>query len=305
MESELLAVHTIILLAALLTCFAVAALLFVKRKREKQKHVFPGTAVAYFPPERPRRSTRLRSIAALCAGAALSAVFWRSPGAVKPPALPTVPTAAAIGPGVGIAISYADGSGSNGCTAGFLVRTSAGRYALLTAGHCNLPGGPGKVSINYSGTGSYETVGTFTETVSERDAWQDHDIALITLDNARMIPLTSGIADLDSLTGVTSNVAVRQQLCHFGIRTRKQCGPIVMTKTGKVAFAAPSTCGDSGGPVYTVHRDGSTVAIGVMVAGSNADYSKPSCAVTTRFSVAELIGPWLDKWHLTVVTAVG
>ncbi len=134
------------------------------------------------------------------------------------------------------------------------------------------------------------------------NAWKDHDIALIMLDSAGAMPLTSDIAGR-AVTGVTSKAAVGDQLCHFGIRTgAPACGTVVMREASTVAFAASGGCGDSGGPVYTVRPDGTAVAVGVHTAGSNADGSEPSCEAAHRFSVAELVQPWLDKWDLTIVT---
>lgn len=294
-------IPTVVLLIASLFCLALAVLpRFAKREGSRQ--VFRGTEVRHFPPQRSCRGARIRVTAAVLALAALVGAFWR-PAITAPTRRPiSLPAAATIGPGVGIAVRYADGSGANGCTAGFLVHTSAGQPGLLTAGHCNRPGGPGKAAINYSGTGSYATVGTFTETVVEGNAWEDHDVALIALENNGTIPLTSDIAGVDIVTGVASNAAVGDQLCKFGMRTAKQCGPVVISTASKVAFAAPTACGDSGGPVYAIASDGTATAVGVLVAGSNADDSESNCAAKTRFSVAELIQPWLDKWHLTAVT---
>lgn len=245
---------------------------------------------------------------ALWAVIALLAAFWRWHTAPEPPtptpaAKSSLPAAAAIGPGVAIAASYADGSGGMRCTAGFLVRSSTGHPGLLSAGHCNRPGGPGTAAITYAKTDTYEMVGTFATTVFDGDGWGHHDIAVIALDRPGAIPLTSHIADRIAVTDVNDHVAEGEQLCHLGIRTGMQvCGPVVKNSGGKVAFAAPTGCGDSGGPVYTVRPDGTAAAVGVLVAGSNADDFKPGCERPARFSVAELIKPWLDEWELTVVT---
>src|SRR5699024_12205556 len=44
-----------------------------------------------------------------------------------------LPAATTIAPGIGIDVTYADGSGGISCTAGFLVRTRDGQPALLVA----------------------------------------------------------------------------------------------------------------------------------------------------------------------------
>lgn len=214
-----------------------------------------------------------------------------------------LPVASAIGPGIGIAVSYADGSGHITCTTGFLVRAKDGRPGLLVAGHCNRPGGPGTVAIHYRGVRSYPTVGTFTESVFHGDGWDDYDIGLIILDNAGTIPLASDV-DGHAVTGVAERIEVGDMLCHFGIRSGgPACGPVVVSGVNKVRFAAPGKCGDSGGPVYRVRGDGTAEAVGVYVAVSNGDDSEPSCEEPQRFSIAQFIKPWLDTWELTVATA--
>ncbi|WP_264078147.1 S1 family peptidase, partial [Mycobacterium shimoidei] len=255
------------------------------------------TNLPYSPPER-RRSVPWRLVVALAA-LALMPLFSLLPPALKHPAPPWLPPANAIGPGIGIDVR--DDSSEITCTAGFLVRDSAGHSALLTAGHCNRPGGPSQVTINYAKTRSAKRIGTFSQTIKGDDVWQDHDIALIELANVD-IPLVSGIAG-HAVSGVSSEVRVGEQLCHVGIRTRTPaCGPVVVSDANKVAFEASSECGDSGGPVYSIRPDGSANAVAVHVAGSDADDSEPSCQTAHRFSIAEPIKPWLDKWNLTLVT---
>jgi hypothetical protein len=213
-----------------------------------------------------------------------------------------LPAAAAIGPGIEIDVSYADGSGGISCTAGFMVRTKEGRPGLLVAGHCNGPGGAGSVAIHYGGSYSYPTVGTFTESVFDGNGWDDHDIGLIALDDAGAIPLTSNV-DGHAVTGVAGQVEVGDLVCHLGIRSGAPvCGPVVASDVHKVRFAAPGKCGDSGGPVYIVRSDGTVEAVGVYVGVSNGDESEPSCEEPQRFSIAQLIQPWLGPWELTLVT---
>lgn len=223
----------------------------------------------------------------------------RSHPARRPIALPA---AKAIGPGIGINVSYADGTGEIRCTAGFMVRTKDGRPGLLVAGHCNRPGGPGTVTIHYGGGYSYPTIGTFTETVFDGNGWNDYDVGLITLHNTGSIPLTTDV-DGHAVTGVAERVEVGEVLCHFGIRSGGPvCGPVVVSEVNKVRFEAPGKCGDSGGPVYRVRDDGTAEAVGVYIAVSNGDESEPSCEEPQRFSIAQLIQPWLGAWELTLAT---
>jgi hypothetical protein len=213
-----------------------------------------------------------------------------------------LPAAKAIGPGIGIDVSYADGSGGISCTAGFMVRTEDGQPGLLVAGHCNRPGGTGTVAIHYGGIYSYPRVGAFTESVFSGNGWDDFDIGLITLDNAGAIPLASDV-DGHAVTGVAERVEVGDRLCHLGIRSGGPvCGPVIASEVNKVRFEAPGKCGDSGGPVYIVRDDGTVEAVGVFVAVSNGDDSEPDCTDPQRFSIAQRIQPWLGPWELTLVT---
>ena len=213
-----------------------------------------------------------------------------------------LPAAAAIGPGIGIDVRFADGSGGIGCTAGFMVHTRDGPPGLLVAGHCNRPGGSGTVAVHHGGPYSYPTVGTFTESVFDGDDWNDYDIALITLDSPGKIPLSTEV-DGRAVAGVADRVEIGEVLCHFGIRSGGPvCGPVVAGDVNKVRFEASGKCGDSGGPVYRIRGDGSVEAVGIYTAVSSGDESEPSCEVPQRFSIAQLISPWLRAWELRLAT---
>lgn len=213
-----------------------------------------------------------------------------------------LPTADAIGPGIGINITPSDHSAAISCTAGFLVRTKDGRPGLLSAGHCNKAGGPGTVSVHHGGFYSFPTVGTFTESVYGGNDWNDFDIGLIILDDADGIPLTSEV-DGHPVTGLADRIEIGDTVCHFGIRSGEpRCGPVVASEDNKVRFTAAGTCGDSGGPAYRLRPDGTAEAVGIFIAVSNGDYSEPKCDVPHEYSVAQLIKPWLAAWDLTLVT---
>jgi hypothetical protein len=214
-----------------------------------------------------------------------------------------MPTAKAIGPGIGINISPADGSENISCTAGFLVHTKDDRPALLSAGHCNKPGGPAAVAIRQGGIFKYPFVGTFTVTIYYGNDWNDFDIGLIALDPPGKIPLTAEI-DGQPVVGLAERVEIGDTVCHFGIRSGGAvCGPVVTSEENKIRFAATAKCGDSGGPVYKVRPDGSVEAVGIFTAVSNGDYSEPTCDGPHIYSVAQLIKPWLAAWELTLATA--
>ncbi|BBX96067.1 trypsin [Mycobacterium lacus] len=258
----------------------------------------------YPPSERLRTDGRRLSVAALLSAAAFVAAIWL-PGGTARRAQPPIPLPAvgAIGPGAGIAVTYADGSGGMGCTAGFLVRTDTGQAGVLTAGHCNKGGQASKTSINYAGNNRYVTVGTFSQSVSEGLRGEAHDIGLIMLDSDK-VPRTSAIAASLPVAGVMADVGIGQQLCKFGMKTgRAECGRVTDISASKVAFLAASQCGDSGGPVYLIQDDGTAAAVGIHIRGGRPDDPNPGCSTPDTSSVAELVQPWLDTWNLSVVTA--
>ena len=252
-------------------------------------------------------SWRLSFFALLSAASFVFAIFLPVPNrALVQPGQPPIvipfplPPASTIGPGTAIAVSYADGSGGMACTAGFLVRTSDGRTGVLTAGHCNKPGEASKVSIN-SAAESYVTVGTFDQTVSEGTRGEAHDIGLIMLDADKILQTPSITASMP-VSGVAEELQIGQQLCKFGMKTaRVECGQVTDVTESKVVFLAASQCGDSGGPVYLIRKDGA-VAVGIHIRGGRPDDPNPSCSTKATFSVAELVRPWLDQWGLSVVT---
>lgn len=255
--------------------------------------------------------TALQVIAAVfCAAAFVAAVSLLSRKAdtahepAPPPALSPIdlPAASAVGPGSGIYVQYADGSGGMGCTAGFLVRSSTGQAGVLTAGHCNRPGQRSTVSMNLAGILPYAKVGTFSRTVSEGVHEEQHDIGLIQLDG-ETVPRSSAIGASLPVSGVATALHVGQELCKFGMGTGEStCGQVTQITGSKVVFRAVGQCGDSGGPVYVNQGDGTVGAVGILIRGGDPYTPQPKCFAPARFSVAELVQPWLDKWHLTAVT---
>lgn len=281
-----------------------------ERRRKSKRSVFAGTNVQA---HRVKIHTSLLTLAVVCSIAALVAAVCLFPSTATPAQQPTppppvlapidLPAASAVGPGTGIYVDYADGSGGMGCTAGFLVHTSTGKSGILTAGHCNRPGEPSRVTMNLGGVIPYATLGTFSETISEGVHNEQHDIGLITLDGDN-IPQSSAIASSLPVTGVATNLQIGKQLCKFGMGSGADaCGQIVEVTGSKVVFLASGQCGDSGGPVYMYEKDGTVSAVGILIRGGDPYTPKAGCAARAKFSVAELVRPWLDKWHLTAVTA--
>jgi hypothetical protein len=94
-----------------------------------------------------------------------------------------------------------------------------------------------------------------------------------------------------------THLAAGQQLCHYGLITGPQhsgpaCGPIVNVSTTKVRFLAPVDKGDSGGPVYYRNADGTATPVGITIRGAS-----------DGGTVAELVGPWLKRWSLSLDTS--
>jgi hypothetical protein len=205
--------------------------------------------------------------------------------------------APAVAPGVGIGIYNADGKPTDTCTAGWLVHDSSGQQSLLTAGHCDDGGG-----VNYfNKTRGFQAVGWFTHQAYEGDDSEDDDIALLGIANSpngppqvatdtRIIGIRPVTAPADD-----AHLAKGQQLCHYGLITGPQrggpeCGPITDVGPVKVKFLAPVEKGDSGGPVYYRNANGTATPVGITIRAADEDGG----------TVAELIGPWLEHWNLSV-----
>ncbi|WP_083041824.1 endopeptidase [Mycobacterium asiaticum] len=288
--------RTVLLLGGMLLCLTVAAWPLMAR----------GLRRVPAPNSHGTYSWRLSAVALLGAAAFVAALqmpVHRAPLLqLKPEVQPPIPlpAAGAVGPGTGIAVTYADGSGGMGCTAGFLVRTGDGGTGVLTAGHCNKLGEQSKVSMN-PGSLPYTTVGTFSRTVLEGEHGEDHDIGLFLLDSDE-VPRTPAIIASLPVTGVADDLQLGQQLCKYGMTTgRMECGEITAITESKVVFLAASRCGDSGGPVYLLTTDGA-VAVGIHIRAGRPNDPNPGCSTPATFSVAELVRPWLAQWGLTAVT---
>jgi hypothetical protein len=205
--------------------------------------------------------------------------------------------AAALAPGVGIGIYNGAGQPSDTCTAGWLVHDATGQPGLLTAGHCDDGGG-----VTYFNKASaFQLVGWFTHQAYQGDAGDDDDIALLGIANspdaAPQVATDSRIIGIRPVTAFSDNLhlAAGQQLCHYGLISGPQhggpaCGPITGVSARKVQFSAPVEKGDSGGLVYYRNADGTATPVGITIRAASADGG----------TVAELIGPWLKRWSLSV-----
>lgn len=204
--------------------------------------------------------------------------------------------APALAPGVGLGIYNADGNPVDTCTAGWLVHDSTGQAGLLTAGHCDDGGG----ATYFNKTPGFQIAGWFTHKAYDGDHGEDADIAELGIGNSpnepeeaptdtRIIGIRPVIAPADD-----THLAEGQQLCHYGLITGPQhrgpaCGPIVNVSATKVRFLAPVDKGDSGGPVYYRNADGTATPVGISIR-----------AADSGGTIAELIGPWLQRWDLSI-----
>jgi hypothetical protein len=203
--------------------------------------------------------------------------------------------ASALAPGVGIGIYNADGLPVDTCTAGWLVHDATGQPGLLTAGHCDDDGG-----VTYFNKKSgFQVAGWFIHQAYKGNDGEDDDIAELGIGNSpnapERVPTDTRIIGIRPVTAPVddTHLAAGQQLCHYGLITGQQhgpaCGPIVNVSATKVRFLAPVDKGDSGGPVYYRNADGTATPVGITIR-----------AATDGGTVAELIGPWLRRWSLSV-----
>lgn len=225
---------------------------------------------------------KAQSVIAAAVAAATLTLTTTPPATAQPPLAPS----ATIAPGFGFVSANKANTDGGTCTIGFLAHTKDGQPVMISAGHCDRGGA---VSMKFSGTGAYESIGSFTHTVSEGLDGAADDVGLVGLGSA--IPEDFRIFGIRPVTGSTTNLRIGQELCKFGIATGLQCGKITTVTPKKVVFDAKAEVGDSGGPVYLRNSDGTATAVGVSTA-----------IATEGGTVAELVEPWLRRWELTLDT---
>ncbi len=203
--------------------------------------------------------------------------------------------ALALAPGVGIVTYGTDTRPGGQCTAGWLVHDADGQPGLLTAGHCDEGGG----AAYYDARHGFEGIGRFTHDVYQGNDGEDADIAELGIGNyagAQKVATDTRIIGVRPvLTPVDPNrLAEGQILCHYGLATgpAPQCGVITYISASKVVFAAKVEPGDSGGPVYYRNADGTATPVAIATGASRQGSG----------TVAELIGPWLQRWQLSLDT---
>jgi hypothetical protein len=204
--------------------------------------------------------------------------------------------APALAPGVGIGVYGADGQPTDTCTAGWLVHDATGQPGILTAGHCDYGGGV----TYFNKTTGFQIVGWFTHHVYKGDEGDDDDIAMVGIANVPDAPpevrTDTRIIGIRPVTASADDtqLAQGQQLCYYGLITGPQhggpeCGRIVEFSPTKVRFQAHIEKGDSGAPVYYRNADGTATPVGIAIREADAGGT-----------VAELIGPWLERWSLSL-----
>lgn len=237
---------------------------------------------------------RIRAWTVAAAAIGCCVVLAAVPAAAEPSSMTPAP---AVAPGIDIGIYGPNGGPDvNGCTAGWLVHGADGQPGLLTAGHCFHGGGATYLNTNHGFIG----IGRFIHHVYNGDGGDDADIAELGIGNypgapsvdtdTRIIGIRPVVAPADD-----ARLANGQVLCHYGAASGPpnhgpQCGPITYLTANNVVFDAPNAPGDSGGPVYYRNADGTAAPVGVEIRGDSTG------------TVAELIGPWLQRWNLTVDT---
>lgn len=171
------------------------------------------------------------------------------------------------------------------CTAGFVARNQRRAPVMFTAGHCD---NGGKIEMNSTSTGGLVDVGDFVVSQFDGDRGEQTDLAVMSLKGA--VPLSAKIAGQIPVSTAISTVYLGMQLCKVGVTTGVSCGPVVSVSGSKVKFAASVAAGDSGGPVYAILPDGTAGAVGITIRNADND----------GYPIAELIGPWLNRWDLTI-----
>ncbi|SIH35394.1 endopeptidase [Mycobacteroides abscessus subsp. abscessus] len=215
----------------------------------------------------------------LTAIAILTALIAAAPLAHSSPALPPEQD---LHPGAALIIA---GTENSLCTAGFVARNSKGAPVMFTAGHCDTGG---EVSLNSLKAGGTVPVAEFVATEYGGSRGEQPDVAVMKLSGS--VALNPAIADQIPVTGYLSDVYNGMMLCKVGISTGRSCGRVTSSTASKVKFDAEVAPGDSGGPVYAMKDDGTAAAVGITIRTAGDD-GKP---------VAELIGPWLDRWGLSI-----
>lgn len=200
------------------------------------------------------------------------------------PVASAAPASIVLTPGAKLNVWDARGAPAGTCTAGFIARNRRGTPVLMDAGHCDRGG-----DVSMPGPGGEVAVGQFVVSTFDGTQSEDTDIAVLKLSAG--IDVHGDIAGTLPITGWVPYVVEGQVLCKNGAVTGRTCGPVVDVSPSKVKFAAEIAQGDSGGPVYALKDDGTAAAVGITIRLADDD----------GFAVAELIGPWLTRWDLTII----
>lgn len=171
------------------------------------------------------------------------------------------------------------------CTAGFVARNQRMAPVMFTAGHCD---NGGQIEMDTKAAAGLVPVGEFVVSQFDGDRGEQTDVAVMSLKG--VVPLSAKIGGQIPVSTAISTVYPGMQLCKSGVTTGVSCGPVVSISGSKVKFAATVAAGDSGGPVYAPLADGTAGAVGITIRNADSD----------GYPIAELIGPWLDRWNLTI-----
>lgn len=201
-------------------------------------------------------------------------------------AAPAAAAVGALGPGSRVEVYSDVDDSTEQCTAGFVVRNVNRVPLLFTAGHCNVGE---RVMMRSADTGRQVQVGEIVVSQYDGNAGEDTDIAVMRPTGT--VPLVSTVDGLP-VTGVLSTPFNGLTLCMRGATTGRSCGPVTEFSDTKVKFAARVDNGDSGGPVWAMTKDGSALAVGIVI--RQASEGLP---------IAELVAPWMRRYNLDVKPA--
>jgi Trypsin len=236
------------------------------------------------------RLTRILLLALTLTGL-LAGVGGTAAQAAPTPASAAAPAAAAapVAVGVGCSSTRACTTGSGGalmltpghsCTVGLPVRTAAGRWYVVTAGHCVVEGGRNTWRVGGAALGTgvrWEYGGLGTE--GRAGTGDIGVIKLATKSRSQVAVVTRGRVSTQAITSAR-DARVGEKVCLTAGRTgTTSCGTVTLATTS-LRYASPGVAartitnlalvrgicvnpGDSGSPVFAGHA-----AVGIAVAKS-------------------------------------
>lgn len=181
-------------------------------------------------------------------------------------------------PGSELIIGTVGSEQSSACTVGW-IGVGTGTVYIITAGHCidraddpNIISyvGPGMRPVRIPATLlAADSFGTTSPLTASSGAMADYAIYKITdMDFTRKRVSPSPMSNGKVLTPMKGkelrDVAAGDEVCSMGYRSGEVCGRVLYTNFNHLVFHGNTIPGDSGGPVYIKHGDGSVTILGIV-----------------------------------------